>query len=153
MKDVIARAKEMIGTFTPLRADCGVLCDKACCAGGDEDGMLLFPGESTGLRVVHTPSGRLAVCGGDCVRSQRPLACMLFPFFPCIDEQGRVRARIDSRAMGICPIAANSGVVRFSGRFIRRVTRAGEILAGDEQCARFMREITLQIEQLDRFYG
>ena len=81
----------IMGTLTPLRADCGALCDRACCKGDDCTGMRLFPGEQTRLRVRETDDGgRLAVCDGSCERAERPLACKIFPFFPTVDERGRV---------------------------------------------------------------
>ena len=153
MSDIFKLAKAANGEHTPLRADCGGPCDKACRRGNADVRMLLFPGEQTVPKTVEVSTGRLAVCSGECDRAERPLACMFFPFFPCLDEEGKVYARIDSRAMRICPIAANSGMVVFSRRFIRRVERAGRILARDGQCAEFMREITEQIKYLDRFYG
>ena len=34
----------LFDSITPVRTDCGGLCDKACCR-GDDGGMYLFPGE------------------------------------------------------------------------------------------------------------
>ena len=66
MSNIFELAKAAIGEHTPLRADCGVLCDKACCRGNDNDGMLLFPGEETVLKTLEVLTGRLAVCSGEC---------------------------------------------------------------------------------------
>ena len=151
LRHVTERAKELIGELTPLKGhDCGQLCSAACCKGDDTTGMLLFPGETTALRVIDLPDGnRLAVCDGRCDRSQRPLACMLFPFFPTVDERGKVYAEIDVRACGVCPLAAHSDEVIFDQSFVRKVKAAGKLLAKDEACLEFMRSITAQIDQLE----
>jgi len=147
----VEQAKKCIGGLTPLKGhDCGQLCSAACCKGDDKTGMLLFPGESTSLSVTELPDGgRLAVCSGTCSRENRPLACMLFPFFPTVDDRGKVYAEIDSRACGICPIAAHSDEVVFDSAFIRAVKKAGKVLSKDEQCLEFMRSVTAQIDELE----
>lgn len=154
MKDklsVIEQAKACIGSLTPLKGhDCGQLCGAACCEGDDSTGMLLFPGESTSLRVTELADGdRLAVCDGSCSREQRPLACMLFPFFPTVDEDGTVYAEIDARAYSVCPLAAHCDEVAFDDAFLRAVKKAGEILSADEECLEFMQHITEQIDELE----
>ena len=50
-KDIISRAKDVLLPYTPLSADCGLVCGKACCKGDKETGMLLFPGEDTAFPV------------------------------------------------------------------------------------------------------
>ena len=79
-----------LGELTPLKADCGLLCDGACCKGDEKTGMRLFPHEESSLRTILTEDGvRLAVCDGTCDRSKRPLACRIFPFFPQLMKRGR----------------------------------------------------------------
>lgn len=155
MKDklsVIERAKQCIGLLTPLKGhDCGQLCQAACCRGDDSTGMLLFPGENTVLSVTELQNGdRLAVCDGSCDREQRPLACMLFPFFPTVDEEGKVYGEIDARAYSVCPLAVHCDEVAFDPAFIRAVKKAGRILSEDEDCLRFMQRITSQIDELEQ---
>lgn len=147
----VEQAKKIIGSLTPLKGhDCGQLCSAACCKGDDKTGMLLFPGESTVLDVTELPDGdRLAVCNGTCSREQRPLACMLFPFFPTVDERGKVYVEIDSRACGVCPLAAHSDEVIFDPAFLRAVKKAGKILSRDALCRRFMERVTDQIDELE----
>ncbi len=148
----VERAKEIIADLTPLKGhDCGQLCSAACCKGDENTGMLLFPGEETTLQVTVLPGGdRLAVCSGTCPRSLRPLACMLFPFFPTVDEKGRVYAEIDARAYGVCPLAAHSDEVLFDRAFLRSVVRAGRVLAKDGECLEFMQRITAQIDEIEQ---
>lgn len=149
----IEKAYEIIGNKTPLKGhDCGQLCSSACCDGGEDDGMLLFPNESTTLTIREASPGRLAVCNGSCERSERPFSCRIFPFFPAVDKRGRVRVILDPRAKRICPLAAYSENVIFDRSFIRAVGRAGKMLVKDEQCRRFMRELTLELETVERFF-
>ncbi len=147
----IAKAKAAIGSLTPLKGhDCGKLCSAACCKGDEQTGMYLFPGEETVLRTVELPDGlRLAVCDGHCDRETRPLSCMIFPFFPTVDEKGKVYAEIDARAYGVCPLAFHSEEVVFDKAFLRAVRDAGRILAKDEKCLEFMHRITAQIDEIN----
>lgn len=151
----VEKARQCIGSLTPLKGhDCGRLCSAACCEGDENTGMLLFPGEESTLRVVELPDGdRLAVCDGCCNRESRPLACMLFPFFPTVDDKGKVYVEIDTRACGVCPLAAHSEEVIFDRSFIRAVKKAGKELAKDEKCLDLMRRITAQIDELSAIRG
>ena len=133
---------------TPLRQDCGVLCGGACCRGDEDTGMRLFPHEETPLRVVETEGARFAVCGGTCRREDRPLSCRIFPFFPTADERGRVRVIADPRAGSVCPLARHSEEVAFDPRFLRRVKKAGTLLARDAESLAFLKEITREIEEV-----
>ncbi|MBQ7117078.1 MAG: hypothetical protein IJN88_02595 [Clostridia bacterium] len=151
-KDIIARAKAVILPYTPLNADCGTVCGKACCKGDKETGMLLFPGEDTAFPVKEKNGSCLCVCDGKCNRSERPLSCIIFPFFPYMSEDGKIRARADIRGINICPLIAHKDEVIFSKIFLRRVARAGRILAKDEECRRFLWETSREIDALERFY-
>lgn len=144
---LVERARELIGELTPLKGhDCGQLCGAACCRGDERTGMLLFPGEETSLRVIEENGMRLAVCDGSCERAKRPLACMIFPLFPTVDERGRVFVEVDKRACGLCPIAAHSEEVIFDRAFCRAVEKAGKLLATNEECLEFMQSVTEQID-------
>lgn len=145
-----ARAYAVIGDRTPLKTDCGLLCERRCCRGDEKTGMLLFPGEETELEVVFGEKTRLALCTGNCQRDKRPLSCRIFPFFPYIDENGRISARIDPRAKRLCPLAAYSDRILFDRVFIRRVKRVGELLSRDGDCRAFMEEIS---RNLDCYYS
>lgn len=139
---------DLFDGVTPLETDCGVLCSAACCKGDGNTGMLLFPNEQTTLAVKNSDEGRVAVCEGKCGRSERPLSCRIFPFFPFIDG-GEIEVRIDSRAEIICPLARNYKNVKFDPLFIRRVRVAGRILAKDKECRDFLIEITKQAQEID----
>lgn len=148
---VIEKAKAAIGSLTPLKGhDCGQLCSAACCKGDENTGMYLFPNETTPLRTVEVSDGlRLAVCNGRCNREDRPLACMIFPFFPTVDEKGKVYTEIDSRAYSVCPLAVHSEEVIFDKAFQKAVRKAGKQLVKDEECLEFMRFVTEQIDEIN----
>lgn len=147
----ITKAKAAMGNLTPLKGhDCGQLCSAACCKGDENTGMLLFPGETTTLRTITLENGnRLAVCNGTCDRTQRPLACMIFPFFPTVDEEDEVYTEIDSRAYGVCPLAAYCDDVLFDEDFLDAVQEVGECLAEDAECLAFLHAVTEQIDEIN----
>lgn len=139
--------------LTPLFGDCGELCDKACCKGDDKTGMRLFPHEPSPLKAIEAEGGALAVCGGSCNRSERPLSCRIFPFFPTIDDEGRIRVKIDMRAYRLCPLAENSESIRFDKDFLRAVRRVGRLLSRDAECLEYLKETSEEIAQLEKLYG
>ena len=156
MADAVARARALLETVTPLESDCGRVCDGRCChAAEGHEGMLLFPGEAAeGFAVRQTEAGdRLCVCDGTCDRAERPLACRMFPLFPAVGEDGRVRAVYDVRAFGVCPLVRESAHVPLRRDFVRAVRRAGRILMSDPDCAAFLRRSSRELAELDRLVG
>ncbi len=149
-KDIINKAKEVLLPYTPLSADCGLVCGKTCCKGDENLGMLLFPGEDTVFPVKEKNGNRLCVCAGKCDRSTRPLSCIIFPFFPYMSTDGKIKARTDIRGINICPLIAHKDEVIFSKIFLRRVARAGRILAKDEECRKFLWETSREIDVLEK---
>lgn len=133
---------------TPLKTDCGVLCEKACCSGDETTGMLLFPHEETTLRVISAEGRRIAVCGGSCDRAARPLSCRIFPLFPVPDENGGIRVAVDLRGAGICPLARHGEDVIFYRKFLRRLKKAGKLLAADPECRAFLTETGRELAEL-----
>ena len=143
---------KIMGDLTPLRADCGQLCGGACCKGGEDTGMRLFPHEETVLSVKHGENGgRLAVCSGSCDRTKRPLSCRIFPFFPTIDEKGHIFIEPDHRAARLCPLITHSEDIVFDPRFFRALKKAGKLLAKDAECRAFLQAITEEIDLYGTF--
>lgn len=143
---------DILGELTPLTADCGALCSCACCKGDENLGMRLFPFEETTLPSKELEGGvRLAVCDGTCERSQRPLSCRIFPFFPTVDERGRVFVELDLRAKRLCPLVEHSEEVLFDKRFLKVLKKAGKCLAKDEECRKFLLENTEEIDTYAAF--
>ena len=121
-----------LGNLTPLKADCGQLCDGACCKGDNKIGMRLFPHETSTLNVVTSDEGvRLAVCNGSCNRYERPLACRIFPFFPTVDNKNRVYVELDYRGANLCPMIEHCDEIIFDKRFFKAVKKVGKILVKD----------------------
>ena len=141
------RVRRVLGAATPLRADCGVLCEKRCCKGDGETGMLLFPDEATALPVRIREARRLAVCEGSCKREERPLSCRLFPLLPMEDQKGNIRVMTDKRGAGICPLIEHENEVVFSQRFLHRVKKAGKLLFADAECRAFLRQCSEESRQ------
>jgi hypothetical protein len=115
---VIKSCYSALGRYTPLDFDCGTLCDGFCCKGGDKLGMLLFPGEETlidpEIKVVTDNGRSFAVCDGSCERSKRPLSCRIYPLFPVIECEDRIKTIIDIRAD--CPLKC--GEYKFKKSFL-----------------------------------
>lgn len=153
----LSEAYSLLRNSTPLgKGDCGRLCGGACCKGGEGDGMLLFPGEEKlfegreGFDIIDCGAHRLLVCRGSCTRSERPLACRLFPLFPLVYEDGgelRLEVVRDPR-FGMCPL--NKCDIRLDSTFVRRVRLAGRYLMREEQHRDYLLRVSLSLlEMLD----
>lgn len=143
------RIFKIIGDLTPLKSDCGVICGGACCKGDKNTGMRLFPHEESLLDVTEKENVRLAVCKGKCDRNHRPLACRIFPFFPTIDEKGRVFVELDYRATRLCPMVEHYEEIIFDRKFLKAVRKVGKILVKDHECKEFLYDST---KEIDTFY-
>ncbi len=152
-KKMYKKIYSLLGDTTPLKADCGLLCSQRCCSGSQNIGMLLFPGEETSLEVRENNGRRLALCSGKCDRAGRPLSCMIFPFFPAVDERGKISVVPDYRGVALCPLITNSEVIAFNGRFFKKLLKAGKLLAKDSGCREFMKEITGEINEAKELYS
>ena len=145
----------LLGDLTPLTADCGAVCAAACCKGGDNEGMLLFPDEAAFLycedRIVRENGRELYVCDGTCDRDLRPLSCRLFPLFPIVTNEGRIRAVYDPRAYHVCPLVQLNDNVRLDTTFVRAVRAVGRRIAADPAGLAFLKEQTAEIEEINRF--
>ncbi len=141
----VVRAREILRDVTPLKSDCGRICGHACC-GQDENGkggMLLFPGEEALYRdhadfIVRrdesvAPDGAIVTCFGRCDREDRPLSCRFFPLRPTAGG----KAVMDRRASWVCPLY-EAGKAGLSPEFVSAAGEAAEILAGNEEHARFL---------------
>lgn len=145
-------ARALLCSLTPLKTDCGALCAHACCAGDEETGMLLFPGEETLYedctfgRVVDTDfclggePAKLFVCTGRCDRENRPLSCRLFPLFLAFLKNGGTKVRIDHRARAVCPLC-DYGTVGLDEAFVLAARHAYDRLLADETCHAYLRDL------------
>ena len=148
----VLAARELLMDLTPLKTDCGKLCNHACCAGDEETGMLLFPGEDAlyegcafgkvlgadfSLGGEHA---KLFVCSGRCDRENRPLACRLFPLFLAFLKNGGTKVRIDDRARAVCPLC-DYGTTGLDEEFLAAARQAYDILLEDETCRAYLRDL------------
>ncbi len=140
------KINEILSFSTPLKKDCGKLCDKSCCKGDNETGMLLFPFEKTELSVIEKNGVRLAVCDGKCDRDKRPLSCRIFPVFPYITKDGKIKVVPDLRGNGVCPLIAHFDEVKWNRAFLFKVKKIGRLLKKDEATREFLH---LQSEEID----
>lgn len=156
MADVLRQALALLEDVTPLDTDCGQVCDGRCCRpSADSIGMLLLPGEENLLidedyTIIPADGGMLLTCDGTCRREMRPFACRVFPLFPYVGEDGRVRAVYDPRGWRLCPLIQNCARVPIRRDFVRAVRRAGRILMRDPACAAFLRAQSREIDELSR---
>ena len=160
MNNLLERAYALLEELTPLTTDCGAVCGGRCCqASADSEGMLLFPGEETllageeGFDIRPADGGYLLTCGGTCHRTCRPLACRMFPLFPYVTAEGRVKAVYDPRGYRMCPLVRECAHVPLDRDFVRAVRMAGRLLMQDAACADFLRQNSREIDELNRLVG
>ena len=146
---------------TPIKADCGKLCNGRCCSDEEcEDmGMYLFPEEEKmfenepGFRVEESASevngkkAKILFCNGACNRRKRPLSCRIFPLFPYITPEGDLKIIKDSRSKGICPLW-HADEKDFSHSFKRGLYHVGKILCEDSECFDFLFELSRLIDEV-----
>lgn len=150
MKDkyekLYAEVNRIIGNKTPLKKDCGLLCGRACCKGDSETGMLLFPFEESILNVTEKDGVRLAVCEGGCKRYERPVSCRIFPFFPYVTADGKIKVIPDVRGIGVCPLVSHFSEIKFDRGFLFRVKKVGRLLYADKECRKFLEDTSREID-------
>ena len=160
---------KLFDNHTPIKADCGKLCDKACCM-GDDCGMYLFPGEVSVYKLLKPEWARveysdftynfnnktkkvpILFCDGECDRFQRPLACRIFPLTPYIDSSGKLDIIIDPRAKGICPISKGLEIDEYNPVFVKNVKRSFNILAKNREVYAFLNTYSKMLDEFLRFY-
>lgn len=153
---------------TPVKVDCGGLCNKLCCDGTDS-GMLLFPGEYEVFKLLEPDwmsidktdmyykhdniKYRVPIifCNGNCDRFQRPLSCRIFPLTPHLDNDGKLEIIIDPRAKSICPLAKGFFIEDFDQRFVKNIERAFKLLMKNARFKSFMKVYTEYINDFLKF--
>lgn len=151
--DAVIAARALLSDVTPLKADCGRLCGAACCQGDGETGMLLFPGEEAlyegcaFARVIparYELAGRralLLVCAGGCPRSDRPLACRLFPLFLRFGRGASPRVVMDARTASLCPLCGY-GLTALDPAFLEAARGAYALLLEDAACRAYLEALS-----------
>lgn len=154
---------------TPLKFDCGKLCNSACCE-GDESGMYLFPGEDSVYRLLNcdwatieksdftyshngkTKNVPLLVCKGKCDRYERPLACRIFPLTPYVGKDGKLQVIMDPRAKSVCPIAKELDMDELPEAFSKRVKKAFLPLMKNAEFRAFMKTYSEYLDEFQKFF-
>lgn len=161
---LFSKVYRILERVTPLESDCGLLCNKACCDGGDEDfGMYLFPGEEllladlsyfrievTDIQLENGNYVLLANCDGKCDRRFRPLSCRIFPLTPYLNYQQTLTIDLDIRAKGICPLVNPKKALSLRTDFIRAVRQSIRILAKDPDILSFIETLSRILDDYAR---
>ncbi|MEE0867141.1 MAG: hypothetical protein UIL37_02420 [Clostridia bacterium] len=152
----------LIGTLTPLKADCGGLCGGACCAVTDEiTGMYLFPYENeiyspmpswgkiydTDFKYGEKKYVDLFTCDGVCERTLRPLSCRIFPLVPYARPGERLSIIMDPRGKGLCPLASAADISDLDKDFVKAVRRAMLACMQVKECREFIYALTEAIDE------
>ena len=144
----LKEARAALVELTPMKGDCGKLCEGACCKADEsgENGMLLLPFEERfykkpidgfSFKLVEDDSlyrgGKRLVCQGTCPREHRPLACRIFPLRMKVvpvdgGEHHRAVAELDPRAWAVCPLLEEGGLRAMRTDFVQAVEQAGTAL-------------------------
>ena len=147
--------RRRLDRLTPLPFDCGRLCSGACCEGDEDTGMYLFPFEERfyngkeGFEISDseltysdgTPV-KLICCTKACKRCFRPVSCRIFPLFPYFKKGSTVKAIIDPRAKGICPITYPESARYIQKSFYEEVELFGRFLAKMPAGADFLESVS-----------
>lgn len=160
---------KLFDTVTPIPADCGRLCGRACCQGTD-CGMYLFPGEKKvfdllepdWVRIADTDfeytynnqkkTLSIAFCSGRCDRFQRPLACRIFPLTPHLGTDGRLEIIQDPRARAVCPLSRGLALDEYDSRFVRNIYKAFSLLMKNREFQAFMPVYSAYLDDFQKFF-
>ena len=160
----LGNAPAMLDRITPLRYDCGRLCNAACCKGDGE--IWLLPGEEAfyenrpGFTVKrYQNDGKKdsfhVICHENCwlSRETRPFFCKIFPLFPLVtvDAYQRIRIQIilDPRSRSICPLFEKSHLI--TPRFRRTLRLAVRALCRDPEILAFFVEAGAFLMEMEAF--
>lgn len=159
---------KLFDNCTPVKADCGSLCDSLCCK-GDDSGMYLFPGEKKVYDLLepdwvsikksdfkYSYNGKekhiyIAFCNENCDRYQRPLACRIFPLTPILDNDGKLDIIIDPRSKSLCPLSQSFTMDDFDALFVKNVKKAFTLLMKNKEFSAFMTEYTDYLKDFQKF--
>ena len=151
---------KLLDKVTPLKVDCGGLCNGACCKGDGETGMYLFPceevmydGTEKWLKIydseftINDKPIKILICDGSCERKKRPLSCRIFPLF--IDEKNELT--VDKRGKGLCPlVTAKIPFKQYNPLFIKNVKRVFKILNNNAITKEYVDETKKLICEYDK---
>ncbi len=153
----------VLGDVTPLKVDCGQLCNGACCEVTDEiTGMYLFPGEDAMYKdmpswgkIYDTDFSYddvyidLFTCTGKCDRNKRPLSCRIFPLVPYAKRGGKLEIRMDIRGRGMCPLATAMKIEDLAPEFVKDVTLAMHLCMANPETREFIYALSDSLDEME----
>ncbi len=148
---IINKAYSILDRETPLRSDCGRMCNSKCCKGSDDDGMLLFPGEEELFRsredftVFYDEryNSYCVSCHGVCDRNIRPLSCRIFPYMIYLNDDLKPAIAPDIRAIEFCPVLKSE--IKLDKKFLRALRICASYLCKYPEYSAFISEITAKL--------
>jgi len=163
-KVLYKKAYRMLENLTPLKYDCGLLCQSKCCSGDSNAGMCLFPGEEIMFEKNNDfltirkeklagTDVLFAVCNGTCKRKFRPLSCRIYPYVPHLDKSGMLTIIEDPRAKYQCPLLIKSLEFKFDKMFQRNLYRTFQFLIQDSDIRDFLHVFSGVLDEYRRFVG
>jgi len=154
-RNILTEVYGRLDKTTPLKSNCGLLCQARCCQ-GDDAGMWLLPGErellhgQEGYRFLTEEDGDILLCNNHCQRDMRPFACRIFPLFPLVrlSDEGKFTIDIiyDPRASSICPLAEADYPLRSMFRYL--IHHATTYMLRDPELAKWWLEHSSYLEAL-----
>lgn len=155
--DLILKAYDLLDNLTPLKSDCGRLCDAACCKGNDDAGMLLFPGEEKlyaddeNFKIIYTQKYPLLICDGTCSRDKRPLSCRIFPL-AIVNDGGFVYVIADPRSIPVCPLYRQALSDKLDISFKKAVKNVAKLLCQSNSVKEFLTYINNVCKDTEKYY-
>ncbi|HEX3028496.1 MAG TPA: hypothetical protein VHT34_04150 [Clostridia bacterium] len=158
------KAYRDLSNITPLKYDCGMLCNSKCCSGSSDSGMHLYPGEellykdtsdflSTSCEEFGHSTVHFAVCNGTCKRKYRPLACRIYPLVPFIDTAGNLHIIEDPRAARTCPLLILREDYPINAFFKQKVRSVFHLLILDPDIRCYIEDLSDVIREYSIFTG
>ncbi len=156
------KAYRALDNITPLKYDCGMLCNSKCCSGSTDSGMHLYPGEdlllenaADFLSISYEEFGHsaihFAVCNGTCERKYRPLACRIYPLVPFIDTADSLHIIEDPRAACTCPLLILSEYYPINAFFKQRVRSVFQLLIQDPDIRCYIEDLSDVLREYSHF--
>jgi len=167
-KEFYSTVYALIGSKTPIKADCGKLCGGKCCEVTDEiTGMYLFPFEErmykdlpnwakiydTDFSYGNEKYVDLFTCNGHCERDKRPLSCRIFPLAPYKKSGGKLEIIMDPRGKGLCPLASVMDISDLDKEFTEAVHRAMLLCIKEENCREFIHALSESFDAAENYLG
>jgi hypothetical protein len=154
----------MLENSTPLKFDCGLLCNSKCCSGDSNAGMCLFPGEglmferhSAFLTIrkenITNTDVLFAVCNGTCNRKFRPLSCRIFPYVPYLNHAGRLTIIEDPREKYMCPLLLEAFDLKVDKIYMRNIANIFRLLVQDTDIKSHIYLLSSVLDEYMRFTG